>query len=224
MAIISIHAPCTGSDTYRSRRFSACASFQSTLPARGATNQPGHDARHTGHFNPRSLHGERRAPATSGRPRELFQSTLPARGATVCRDVPTPRVAISIHAPCTGSDLGIATRQMLPRRFQSTLPARGATGRDCNGGLHQRHFNPRSLHGERRRGSHKPRHHNWEISIHAPCTGSDAIKIDGMRLIEHFNPRSLHGERRKRFQIKPGNPAISIHAPCTGSDAKLKIK
>ena len=81
------------------------------------------------------------------------------------------------------------------------------------------HFNPRSPHGERR-GSHKPRHHNWEISIHAPRTGSDNCTAPGLpragtfqstlpaRGATHgrggkaphgrdFNPRSPHGERRQ---------------------------
>ena len=78
--------------------------FQPTLPARGATwrsiyadviptisthaprtgSDGGVPERHRAplNFNPRSPHGERRAPATSGRPREPFQPTLPARGAT----------------------------------------------------------------------------------------------------------------------------------------------
>ena len=57
---ISIHAPRTGSDCSGSAYFWISASFQSTLPARGATDRA--DA------------GEH--------PRKRFQSTLPARGAT----------------------------------------------------------------------------------------------------------------------------------------------
>ena len=101
---ISIHAPCTGSD------FLLCVQrrlfqFQSTLPARGAT----------------------RAGKGRGSMMERFQSTLPARGATsVARSYPTIRL-ISIHAPCTGSDIrdSHSTGERSP--FQSTLPARGAT-------------------------------------------------------------------------------------------------
>ncbi len=57
---ISIHAPRTGSDVLRGRHGSVIISFQSTLPARGATKpySPSHGL---------SL---------------VFQSTLPARGAT----------------------------------------------------------------------------------------------------------------------------------------------
>ena len=55
-----------------------------------------------------------------------FQSTLPARGAT--NDIASfvGRIGISIHAPRTGSD-----------HFRHALQA------------DQRHFNPRSPHGER---------------------------------------------------------------------------
>ena len=102
--LISTHAPRTGSDTGARIRPRFSATFQPTLPARGATSKPpktsggfeisthaprtgsdgGVPERHRAplNFNPRSPHGERRAPATSGRPREPFQPTLPARGAT----------------------------------------------------------------------------------------------------------------------------------------------
>ena len=100
-------------------------------------------------------------------------------------------------------------------------------------------FNPRSLHGERRLTS-ASRHECREISIHAPCTGSDDFAATHSRQGNDFNPRSLHGERRpsarsgghgSRFQSTlPARGAtknrkkmrkracISIHAPCTGSD------
>ena len=102
--------------------------FQSTLPARGATNC-----------------------TAPGLPRGgTFQSTLPARGATGCAPAERRNKSISIHAPRTGSDLAIssfgganlisihaprtgsdpaAAPAAGGRRFQSTLPARGATRR-----------------------------------------------------------------------------------------------
>ena len=148
------------------------ATFQSTLPARGATghlNRVGlrllisiHAPR-TGsdtsrgtmplqspkNFNPRSPHGERRR----GR-----------KNACAYHD-------ISIHAPRTGSDIGVARQaspaqrfqSTLPARgatadailqnickiFQSTLPARGATWTDSTCWATPSDFNPRSPHGER---------------------------------------------------------------------------
>ena len=77
--------------------------FQSTLPARGATCIAEWRITHVAHFNPRSPHGER-----------LRQA------------VGYIRRQISIHAPRTGSD---AKGQVYPNR--------------------QAYFNPRSPHGER---------------------------------------------------------------------------
>ena len=78
---ISIHAPRTGSDAYRSKTISVQPQFQSTLPARGATAAHCRVSWWT-----------------------LFQSTLPARGATCAGNVVRPQSRISIHAPRTGSD------------------------------------------------------------------------------------------------------------------------
>ena len=145
-----------------------------------------------------------------------FQSTLPARGATAERRGSHALVAISIHAPRTGSD---STRKICMaqlRRFQSTLPARGATDEPLqNGGT-------------------------LRISIHAPRTGSDRGIERRFFWRVDFNPRSPHGERRavstgvaSDVNFNPRSPhgerpfctmpvsaeiCISIHAPRTGSD------
>ena len=104
-ALISIHAPRTGSDHDVFTRFPESTLFQSTLPARGATvaNMGGEDAVEA--FQ--STLPARGATEKSSRctlHSETFQSTLPARGATAAR--------------AWNND---------ERRFQSTLPARGAT-------------------------------------------------------------------------------------------------
>ena len=59
---ISIHAPRTGSDDLLATSVESLAIFQSTLPARGATNQLSPAKVGTLHFNPRSPHGERLYP------------------------------------------------------------------------------------------------------------------------------------------------------------------
>ena len=127
-------------------------SFQSTLPARGATFS----------F------------VNSGYLAVRFQSTLPARGATRLGSICRVAMPISIHAPRTGSDRyasfsSSSARHFNPRsphgerqkkkilqpdalEFQSTLPARGATHVRLNRKGRPRHFNPRSPHGERRKG------------------------------------------------------------------------
>ncbi len=147
---------------------------------------------------------------------------------------------ISIHAPRMGSDNKAILSPLGERAFQSTLPAWGATpGRAAvHVGIH--HFNPRSPHGERRRGA-RSAGETSQISIHAPRMGSDQMENETMRLVlafqstlpawgatrfrqrgqgrrSDFNPRSPHGERRQ--QLHAGHPqrAISIHAPRMGSD------
>ena len=100
--------------------------------------------------------------------------------------------------------------------FQSTLPARGATRFRCI------YFD------------------DFDISIHAPRTGSDNLSLNRMSAESNFNPRSPHGERplcrddwKKLYVFQSTLPArgatvtevdmqiileISIHAPRTGSD------
>ena len=194
---ISIHAPRTGSDYVCRKPERLCPHFnprsphgerhgggvllvsleifQSTLPARGATNCTAPGPPRRGHFNPRSPHGERRlTPRTRPSRNAGFQSTLPARGATwfqikqrasprnfnprsphgerlSARAQRTPTGAISIHAPRTGSDNNAVT-----------------------GNIIREHFNPRSPHGER----------------HAGCPPTMTTPSD-------FNPRSPHGERQE---------------------------
>ena len=124
---ISIHAPRTGSDIKRtpcrkSKKFQSTlpargatsvvrssqngGQFQSTLPARGATCSRCRFSARYWHFNPRSPHGER--------PAQLATSAA--------------LLAISIHAPRTGSDEILVENQA---------------------GI--KHFNPRSPCGERPR-------------------------------------------------------------------------
>ena len=194
LLVISIHAPRTGSDADCQQLNAVDSSFQSTLPARGATSyqiKPGAP----GNFNPRSPHGERRATTSSGfcwsnfNPRSPhgerrsvgaevgwlveFQSTLPARGATLLVN-------------------GLWHDQI----FQSTLPARGAT-----------------------QSGHK-RFLQSGISIHAPRTGSDPALSRTCSLAGHFNPRSPHGERLLLSGREALLDLISIHAPRTGSDVQ----
>ena len=219
---ISIHAPRTGSDAHPPACSDCFTSFQSTLPARGATVQHGSFRRQAqiSIHAPRtrsdgaslyfrlSFHISIHAPRTGsdghfhGHPLRLeeFQSTLPARGATDrCKRVGGYRP------------------------FQSTLPARGATDvlLDCGGVL--------------------------RISIHAPRTGSDKLHAMITRSRRHFNPRSPHGERPfidhlrrvRQWAFQSTLPArgatfqalvpscayiISIHAPRTGSDIKRCIR
>ena len=128
--------------------------FQSTLPARGATEWFIPMRITSGNFNPRSPHGERLNCFRHRPGIDTFQSTLPARGATFWRFAHVANSDnISIHAPRTGSDVTVYNKWFCRFQFQSTLPARGAT---------QHPMNP--LCAE-------------TISIHAPRTGSDESSI-----------------------------------------------
>ena len=109
------------------------------------------------------------------RKRGRFQSTLPARGAThLARMLARSALAISIHAPRTGSDNVFYQPTTVMVAFQSTLPARGATFKGALAGI----------------GS--------GISIHAPRTGSDRWRRKCHAHAANFNPRSPHGERQRR--------------------------
>ena len=100
---ISIHAPREGSDSHRGQARTKYYQFQSTLPARGATN--------SGCNNCNLLSFQSTLPARGAtpynpynRPCNKFQSTLPARGATSLDRLKLKAWVISIHAPREGSD------------------------------------------------------------------------------------------------------------------------
>ena len=147
---ISIHAPREGSDAREVEIVRAGFLFQSTLPARGATDRPdsgtarsrisihapreGSDGdpplvqKARSHFNPRSPRGER--PARLWRSPRIFSYFNPRspRGERLRRcSARTEGYAISIHAPREGSDRS-----------------------GDQSGVARFYFNPRSPRGERR--------------------------------------------------------------------------
>ena len=103
---ISIHAPRVGSDRSFGVRPSSY-SFQSTLPAWGATNR---------HFLGFEL--------------EKISIHAPRVGSDAFAAAGYTGKVISIHAPRVGSDSGTRSSLMWETVFQSTLPAWGATSRD----------------------------------------------------------------------------------------------
>ena len=152
------------------------------------------------YFNPRSPHGERRR----------------ARGTQVAE------MAISIHAPRTGSDALTICPVCNAVIFQSTLPARGATRtrpqQSQAGGI--------SIHAPRTGSDDTVPHKATKtsefqstlpargatrdlsatcdrdsISIHAPRTGSDQNNLLFNVVTINFNPRSPHGERLRKVTI-----------------------
>ena len=193
--------------------------FQSTLPARGATdvycefsNKSGISihAPRTGsdflnqagqpggkNFNPRSPHGERQSARFCRANVVDFNPRSPHGERRGRRVQHLPFRQFQSTLPARGATPA-ASRAASRQQFQSTLPARGATHRRPPRNRDELHFNPRSPHGERRR------------------------TVTHKRRANDFNPRSPHGER-------PGPPrggdergGISIHAPRTGSDGPIR--
>ena len=216
---------------------------------------------------------------------ETFQSTLPARGATLSGSDGAPSPKISIHAPRTGSDPCPPYPDNQQWQISIHAPRTGSDVICYTTKPVETHFNPRSPHGERlncfryrpcidtfqstlpARGATDACFacaHSIRISIHAPRTGSDAVRVghllrrDAISIhaprtgsdaqVQHspfdaadfnprsphgerqlhllppsaavnFNPRSPHGERRVSPFASPLLHRISIHAPRTGSDA-----
>ena len=170
---ISIHAPRTGSDQPSCRPRRSWHSISIHAPRTGSDKWTAFMSPPRGYFNPRSPHGERPVGESVTFTVTQFQSTLPARGATGRDPLVQAELAISIHAPRTGSDVLV-----------------------CDSAADNFHFNPRSPHGERRRFCGQPRG-EVRISIHAPRTGSDAETLMSCASATwNFNPRSPHGERR----------------------------
>ena len=190
--------------------------FQPTLPARGATSDDFQCLQVFRHFNPRSPHGERRFLNQAGQPGGKFQPTLPARGATDTTFFGVCPTSFQPTLPARGATHKASASKPC-RAFQPTLPARGATMTALYRLLSNRHFNPRSPHGERRTPGKAENGHE-KISTHAPRTGSD-FHFFPLHLREgYFNPRSPHGERPTDGDAQAPPRKISTHAPRTGSD------
>ena len=192
---ISIHAPRTGSDAVgREPRKTETISIHA--PRTGSDVFADAHGRITAHFNPRSPHGERHGVLGYSPIAFEFQSTLSARGATGGIQHFVPAIAISIHAPRTGSDALYFPRIAFARYFNPRSP-HGERPSGQPEPPAASNFNPRSPHGERRgcsttksrgllfqptlpaRGATTdgdaqapPR----KISTHAPRTGSDGIR------------------------------------------------
>jgi len=90
---VSIHAPSEGSDALFAEDWYG-ATFQSTLPVKGAT-----------------------CPPSISFVSAMFQSTLPVKGATWLIDNRKAVAVVSIHAPSEGSDNGRCYHISRQRRF-----------------------------------------------------------------------------------------------------------
>ena len=123
---ISIHAPRTGSDRQRKIRDFISPRFQSTLPARGATERTMALANCQTDFNPRSPHGERHWKKSARNRQNHFNPRSP-------------------H----GERPGWCALAILPRYFNPRSPHGERRIVALAISFHFIHFNPRSPHGER---------------------------------------------------------------------------
>ena len=172
-------------------------------------------ALHGVNFNPRSPHRERRTMGINFCTVDNFNPRSPHRERPALKTEETERIAISIHAPLTGSDLP-------PRRkhcFQNISIHAPLTGSDIKAKIIKRrfhYFNPRSPHRERHQSDHwndqrqkfqstLPSQGATEritstISSHEfqstlPSQGATPELAFWIACKRHFNPRSPHRER-----------------------------
>ncbi len=173
--------------------------FQPTLPARGATNAYPLFFPTLAYFNPRSPHGERRFAGTNTGKRPLISTHAPRTGSDPeVAGTHRIRADISTHAPRTGSDEQDDFRHPSECAISTHAPRTGSDATRSNSSLPTRNFNPRSPHGERRcphsislvtahnfnpRSPHGERptaplrlERPFQISTHAPRTGSDCLR------------------------------------------------
>ena len=173
--MISIHAPREGGDSGGRSGRGWRGVFQSTPPARGATQatRPNHKPQKD--FNPRPPRGGRPALLSSTSTGSPFQSTPPARGATLCVAF-TVRIASLFQStpPARGATPIPGRKSPCLTIFQSTPPARGATSRFFAVCAVTRII---SIHAPREGGDpHQAgTAHHQRISIHAPREGGDCL-------------------------------------------------
>ena len=191
---ISIHAPREGGDEPGAGAKPPQGAFQSTPPARGATE----------------------AAALWSRA-EIFQSTPPARGATFRLRAPPSIFHISIPAPREGGDRARGWR-LRRRSYFNPRPPRGGRRRKVGVLLVDlEDFNPRPPRGGRRLGP--PAGTCSSIFQSTPPARGATPHLSGTAVLQrYFNPRPPRGGRPIGLNQKDAQFIISIHAPREGGD------
>ena len=193
----------------------SCFRFQSTLPARGATETL-LNCTETAKI---SIHAPRTGSDCDVH--EFFGVAVisihaPRTGSDQILRAVLGAVLISIHAPRTGSD--IPPSIVLPP-FSNFNPRSPHGERRCTRSFTfaRPNFNPRSPHGERP-FSDSPLSHAVTFQSTLPARGATSGSVVSHIHPVYFNPRSPHGERPLRRGLLEAGAEISIHAPRTGSD------
>ena len=173
MTKISIHAPREGGDPFFVFGKIRHGRFQSTPPARGATNR-GRDGQQQAYI---SIHAPREGGDVSmifSKPLWLiFQSTPPARGATT-RAIPSIKGKVFQSTPPARGATKKHHQQKGKHDISIHAPREGGDRPRQNGKSCLANFNPRPPRGGRPWGRTKEPEES-EISIHAPREGGDSL-------------------------------------------------
>ena len=167
--------------------------FQSTLPARGATGRSAGTTSIREDFNPRSPHGERLACGSKNAAQTDFNPRSPHGERHVQQMIRAHKSHFNPRSPHGERPTSVESLAM-NIIFQSTLPARGATLDRLPLFPCTLNFNPRSPHGER---------HPHCCAVSQMCPFQSTLPARGA---------TRHSCRVRRLDV------ISIHAPRTGSD------
>ena len=191
-ADISIHAPLTGSDFRFPARFMV---FDISIhaPLTGSDIQWQLSGRCCGISIHAPLTGSDRAAMVSPETTSRFQSTLPSQGATIGKQKLQKALQFQSTLPSQGATIG-DKYGVSDGIFQSTLPSQGATSAISPFSIvYQISIHAPLTGSDLLCCSGVPTCH---ISIHAPLTGSDVFPSPSTSTIRYFNPRSPHRERR----------------------------
>ena len=217
---------------------SGMVTFQSTPPARGATD----DLDTAFAALKISIHAPREGGDVVVLSKMMRERSIsihaPREGGDGTPYIIHATIEISIHAPREGGDTVIPRNLPAGHGFQSTPPARGATTQNASYGA----FNLFQSTPPARGATHdlQARQQVVCISIHAPREGGDWLGRTASRKALYFNPRPPRGGRLDRrfkeareteFQSTPPargatpggaeappHRVISIHAPREGGD------
>ena len=192
--------------------------FQSTLPARGATDKERGLYIINLHFNPRSPHGERQPVLQTKNANLNISIHAPRTGSDAKPLTAEDVLSISIHAPRTGSDSACSSQYSHLLSISIHAPR---TGSDRFRTLY-RNLLMISIHAPRTGSDARLAvlSDMMEISIHAPRTGSDAFLLMLHAHIAQFQSTlPARGATSWDYISEAYGAYISIHAPRTGSDA-----
>ena len=238
---ISIHASREGSDSNGEYVVNAAAVFQSTLPAREATEKQGRRHACNHNFNPRFPRGKRQREPYFKLPRLHFNPRFPRGKRPPCVPQLLNTVIISIHASREGSDfqnlliffVSIYFNPRFPRgkrqspyvsrfvhpTFQSTLPAREATISMIFHGVHLL-FQSTLPAREATLGvcHHVERVDRFQSTL--PAREATLLPYFCRHAVKNFNPRFPRGKRQCAYCGNHISLDISIHASREGSDKR----